>query len=131
MGFANEELFNLFPDTIIQHLLRDGSDHSPIVCHLTTSGQDLEEDKGSRPFRFDAIWLDDEHCSVVVENGWNNPGSVGVDASVMGKLARCADDLHSWDRRHFGNVSKELCKVREQLDDLQKGGMNGSKAGRR
>ncbi|KAL8159831.1 hypothetical protein V2J09_001368 [Rumex salicifolius] len=84
------------------------------------------ERKLPRPFRFEATWLDDENYVEVVRNSWANPGSQWKVSGVMGKIKRCCDDLREWDKMTFGNVLRDLQRVRDELRALNKSGFNGS-----
>lgn len=72
------------------------------------------------------MWLDDESCQAVIDNGWYNPGSNSSTLGVMGKISQCANDLKDWEWHLFGNVNHELARVRKELVDLQEE-LNGDK----
>ncbi|XLU52822.1 hypothetical protein S245_047470 [Arachis hypogaea] len=57
-----------FPEVVIQHLPSLKFDHSPLLLRLTSQGA---PNKGRRPFRFLAAWLDHPDFDNVVNRGWN------------------------------------------------------------
>lgn len=90
----------------------------------------MRQRKGPRPFRFEAMWLDEKSCHATVENGWNNPGSSWAEPGVLGKIERCASDLREWEGTTFGNVNRELARIKAELAELERG-MNGDLVERR
>ncbi|XP_039037046.1 uncharacterized protein LOC120174167 [Hibiscus syriacus] len=59
----NAEIINLFPCIRPNTLQRRYSDHHPI---LWNSKEDYVIDRNRRPFRFQAMWLTQEHCKVIL-----------------------------------------------------------------
>ena len=117
MGFANESFLQLWPEVIIRHLPRAGSDHVPMA--LVCAGEDMHSaHKGPRPFRFEPMWLDDENCHEIIKNGWQNPGSRQGVEGILSKIERCASDLRMWEKIHFGSVTKGLKDVMNELEKL-------------
>lgn len=46
------------------------SDHRPIVVETEWEGVDLSARRSNPPFRFEAGWVDEEKCGVIVDNAW-------------------------------------------------------------
>lgn len=86
LAFCNESFLERHPRVVVHHLPRCGSDHCPILVSL--EGEKRKTKRGPKPFRFEAMWLTDEHCLEVIQNGWQNPGSSHVEKGVKGKVAR-------------------------------------------
>ncbi|KAL8137537.1 hypothetical protein V2J09_003538 [Rumex salicifolius] len=124
LGFSNEKWTEIFLDAIIKHLNRCGSDHVPIQIVLNPVDAAIPC-FAPKPYRFEAMWVDEESGVDVVRNAWENPGSQSSMRGVMGKVERCAGDLKEWDFSMFENVNWELRKVREELRFMGKNGMRG------
>jgi len=73
----------------------------------------FEDEKITRPFRFEAMWTKDETSREVVDKAWQ----LQVGGSQGFKLARkqtnTKNELKKWNKEHFGNV-RERIKVGEK-----------------
>lgn len=65
--FANPNWRSIFPNANVRHLSRTHSDHCPIL--LNTIG---EFPLYSKPFRFEACWLDHPDLVNIVKEAWLN-----------------------------------------------------------
>lgn len=65
-GVANSDWCTLFPKASIFHLPAIGSDHSPLILNSNTNANG-----GPKPFKFEAMWLDDDSCHDIVDHGWH------------------------------------------------------------
>lgn len=70
-------------------------------------------------FCFEAMWLQDDSCRVVVENSWCGMVGTFLPSEVANKLKTCGVSLKSWEYSHFGNVSKQISKYKESINELQ------------
>ncbi|KAL8162411.1 hypothetical protein V2J09_013900 [Rumex salicifolius] len=93
IGLSTDSWKDLFPDAKIHHLERRGSDHVPIRLNLDNFSIVNQNPKGPKPFRFEAMWLDDDNCSEIVRNAWLNPNSHNAEQTIVGKLSWCSEDL--------------------------------------
>lgn len=62
---VNQEWMNLFDSTCVDHLIRTGSDHSPL---FTIAKSSLH--KPIKYFRFLDLWTDDDGFKDVVSQAW-------------------------------------------------------------
>jgi hypothetical protein len=56
----------------------------------------------------------------VVANAWHGVGPKSDLGEVNVVLKKVMDVLHVWGGRKFGNVTRELARMRRKLEDLQK-----------
>lgn len=73
-------------------------------------------------FRYEIMWEREEELSTVIEQAWQkrNPGS---DLGALASALQCVTkDLRVWSREKFGNVTKQLEQLRQQLDSLEREG---------
>ena len=68
MGFTNNKWLESFPNTLITHLPQCESDHNSIAVSCFKEEEE-ESNTGPHPFRFEAMWLDNENCSEIIRNG--------------------------------------------------------------
>jgi len=67
-GLANVDWRISFPEAFVEVLCRSYSDHNPLF--LRFGGLPLA--RGTRPFRFEAVWIDHQDYENVVRNSWNS-----------------------------------------------------------
>ncbi|KAL0395126.1 UNVERIFIED_CONTAM: hypothetical protein Slati_4478800 [Sesamum latifolium] len=66
---GNTSWSQLFPSGFVSHIPMSCSDHKAIHIHLT-SKQKVSRGR-SRPWRFEAAWLQADQCEGVLTKGWN------------------------------------------------------------
>ena len=102
-GVVNASWFLKFPGTIVHHLHCTSSDHMPLYINLLG----LEVPSRRKLFRFEEMWLSDEHCGEVVKASWSSYHHGFSDNDILKRVDKCGRDL--------GNVRKELAKKKELL----------------
>ncbi|KAL0462661.1 UNVERIFIED_CONTAM: hypothetical protein Slati_0153700 [Sesamum latifolium] len=93
---ANMGWSHLFPNAMVTHLPVTCSDHKALLIQLEEGPRVVQ--KCSRSWRFEAAWLQSNHCEVVVMESW---GVANTPGGVSAKLAACQQNLASWDRNVF------------------------------
>uniref|UniRef100_A0A2N9FSP0 CCHC-type domain-containing protein n=1 Tax=Fagus sylvatica TaxID=28930 RepID=A0A2N9FSP0_FAGSY len=78
-GICNADWQSMFPKAGVKHLSAPNSDHIPIL--LDTH---LESHSGTRPFRFEAMWVKDESSVNVVQDAW----AIAVEGSQNFRLVK-------------------------------------------
>ncbi|KAL2903368.1 hypothetical protein RDABS01_002078 [Bienertia sinuspersici] len=103
---ANKVWKGLFAGSYVTHLLKQSSDHLPILLSMKSHAQIRKERRRKKLFRFEEMWV--------------REGSVGDIVSE-------ANRLRTWSKNTFGNFAKEMrecqskmAKLREeeQMDDV-------------
>lgn len=93
----------------VSHLLKETSDHSPIL--LSTVEQGFKE---ARPFRFRNVWSEDNSSIQVVEKAWRGTANKNRESlNTVKKLNITAMDLQRWNNMHFENVFKKIKKLED------------------
>lgn len=100
----------LFHESHLWHLDREWSDHAPIK--LTLLRDKFETKFGSKPFRFEQLWVSEEECEGIIENA-----CIGGSTLNM-KMEMCAIDLLERNKNKFGKIFADLRKKRKQLIKL-------------
>ena len=67
-GVATPSWTFLFPTVRMHHIAGSLSDHCPLW--LCTDDENRRFYKKTRPFQFEAVWLKDERCEVVIKKAW-------------------------------------------------------------
>ena len=102
-----------FPTARLHHLPGSSSDHKPLW--LVSDDLQTRFARAKKPFRFEAMWLNDERCEGVVHSVWDR--NIGGDpvSKIMSKVEECQTQLKLWDKNVFGNVRKALARNRKLL----------------
>ncbi|XP_023891996.2 uncharacterized protein LOC112003995 [Quercus suber] len=110
-GLATNSWFLKFPGTKVHHLRCDSSNHIPL--HIIFSGLDPHNRK--KPFCFEEMWLSNPGCNEIVEVVWHSSSTTGSSEGILQRVEKCGRDLSWWNRNVFGNVRRELEKLRNLL----------------
>ncbi|XP_070031692.1 uncharacterized protein [Nicotiana tomentosiformis] len=118
--FVNLPFQNMLPTIEVEHLIRTGSDHAPL---LMTCG--VQTTKFVKPFRFLNFWTKHATFMDVVRQNWE-ADFIG-DPFLMFKqnIKRVKAALSKWNRETFGDIFKQLAiledivRLKEMLKKLQ------------
>lgn len=81
--------------------------------------------KGQKLFKFEAMWVEYEACKKVIETAWMGViGPLNIE-TVMKKIQSCGEKLMVWNKSSFGNVKRNIEKVRNRHKGLHNSDVNG------
>ncbi|KAK7823248.1 hypothetical protein CFP56_035709, partial [Quercus suber] len=66
-----------------------------------------------KPFRFKAIWMTNSGCHITVVCAWESNQDGLPMYRTTKKLKKCKKMLKKWSTYHFGNVTRQIKKVKE------------------
>ncbi|KAL0413245.1 UNVERIFIED_CONTAM: putative mitochondrial protein [Sesamum radiatum] len=96
---ANAKWIDLFPNSSVQHLPANCSDHAALSINLeqipSFSGNRL------RPVRFEAAWIQHDNCETVIRDSWQIGSFPGRGQHLSTQLAICKQKLKSWSQGVF------------------------------
>lgn len=112
---ANSSWCTIFPKAIVHHLAAIGSDHYLILLDLLSAISN-----NAKPFKFEAMWLQDDSCFDVVDHAWDIfvKGSLLFQISSRTKNVKKA--LKDWNLNHFGNIHNSIKLISDEIYSLQK-----------
>ena len=116
---ASVEWILRFPLSRIHHLDAFHSDHKPLLLCLDPKFKRFYR-KG-RPFRFEAIWLNDNSCEDVIRDSWDFRLQSGLVWGFTRKIMACQDNLKDWNRTTFGHVRFALKRKMAELKEAEEG----------
>ncbi|XP_071906154.1 uncharacterized protein [Coffea arabica] len=99
----------------VMHLENQASDHSMVLLDLNP-----EPKKARRRFHFDARWLQYFEVEGIVRNAWNKQIEGSRGFKVAKKVKECRTALTRWNRGINSNSKKEIKKLKEKLEELEK-----------
>lgn len=94
------------------------SDHRPVI--ITTDRKEQgDRREGPKLFRFEASWLEEEHCREVVQEAWERTrsGEIGKVADV---LQGVASSLQNWSTNVLGDLEKRLKSAKKELEKCRR-----------
>lgn len=113
----NKAWCNLFPRGRVIHSSVAYSDHLPMI--LNTDGGALNHSNGSKPFRFESMWIGNAKCNEIIKDS-SPPYNASVqDQNIMDYVQRCLERLRNWNKKKFGHVQTNLRKAQVHLQKLQ------------
>ena len=81
--------------------------------HIIFSG--LAPHNRKKPFRFEEMWLSNPGCNETIEAVWHSSNTIESSKGILQRLEKRGRDLSWWNRNVFGNVQRELDKLRNLL----------------
>ena len=108
---ATNSWFLKFPRMKVYHLRCDSSYHNHI--HTVFLGIYLPTRK--KLFRFEEMWLSNTGCEEVVQAPRTSVGDFGSEEAILAKVEKCGKDLSWWNKIVFGNVRRELDRLKKNL----------------
>ncbi|KAH6784204.1 hypothetical protein C2S52_009163, partial [Perilla frutescens var. hirtella] len=111
---ANSKWIECFPSFSVEHLIRQESDHNPI--YITWEKSTIRIRGKKKPYRFEAMWLQETSCNDVVEDTWRNGNQGNL---FYEKLKVVGQALKIWERYQFGHISSQIHEKQKLLAELQ------------
>lgn len=118
-GVANQGWIARFPDFKVVHITRLLSDHSAIQVFWKSPKPSRKSRGREKLFRFEERWLHETTCNMVIREAWSGTGGTS-SSSVPGRIQQCNRSLSEWDRKHFGDIPKQIEKCTTDLSNLQR-----------
>ncbi|XP_070040902.1 uncharacterized protein [Nicotiana tomentosiformis] len=107
--FVNFPFQSLFPNIEVEHLMRIGSDHAPL---LMSCGEEAMQ--FVKPFKFLNFWTKHETFMEVVRQNWMVDFTIYPFLSFNQKLKMVKLALSKWSKLTFGDIFKQLT-IREDV----------------
>lgn len=90
---GNQVLMNIFPNLQVEHLIKQGSDHAPLLIDYKMDSRIIK-----KSFRFLNFWIEQESFLEVVRQNWS--GNFGTDPFFIfhNKLKKVSKALSKWSK---------------------------------
>lgn len=116
-GLCNLDWRIRFEDSEITHLPEIKSDHTPLLLNFDYRRRD---NRGRRPFRFEAVWLTHPNFNQLMVDNWR-----GHMNNLSLQLKELQGVLKEWNKDTFGNIFCQKKELFHQLKDIDKRLLNG------
>lgn len=105
---GNQSLMNMFPNIEVEDLIKQGSDHTPLLISYKEDGKIVK-----KPFKFLNFWVEQESLLKVVKQYWS--GDFGPDPffKVHNKMKKVSKALAKWSRDTYGDIFKQVTTLEE------------------
>ncbi|XP_060195363.1 uncharacterized protein LOC132624632 [Lycium barbarum] len=105
---GNQALQNCFPNLEVEHLIKQGSDHSPLLVNMRADSRPIR-----KSFRFLNFWVEHESFLDVIKENWVE--SYGSDPffNFHNKLKNVGRALSKWSRDTYGDIFKQIATLEE------------------
>ncbi|XP_021747129.1 uncharacterized protein LOC110712979 [Chenopodium quinoa] len=111
---GDDDWCEMHPNFSIKHLVREESDHAPIMLDTLNY---YDRGKGGKLFRFEAMWLSNDYCEAVISKAWGD--SEGLEAHQ--RTEQCTLGLKKWFSSTFKNTQKKIRRLEKELLEAQGG----------
>jgi hypothetical protein len=116
MVVADTNWRDMFADATLHHLVSSQSDHCPLFLEIRK--ENWEKHK-TRIFRYEIMWERLESLAHEIKEAWcSTPSRKGL-GGVVATLKHVQAALRSWNKKHFGSVTKDLETLRCNLEGLK------------
>lgn len=112
-AFANAAFSDLFRDTKVQHVQTTESDH---CCLIIECCRARKSKRRKRRFKYENMWRRDPSYVKVVEDAWEDAGTVQNLGQLQATLGKVQSSLQVWERSSFGSVKADLAWLRCDLE---------------
>ncbi|XP_060170934.1 uncharacterized protein LOC132601901 [Lycium barbarum] len=105
---GNQALQNWFPNLEVEHLIKQGSDHSPLLVNMRAYSRPIR-----KSFRFLNFWVEHKSFLDVIKENWVE--SYGSDPffNFHNKLKKVGRALSKWSRDTYGDIFKQIATLKE------------------
>ena len=112
---CNDGFLSLFPETSVEHLLCEESDHQALLVRMLEMAPQLPG-MGDRPFRYEEAWTRHEQYEAMIAEAWGaaSTGEEGVTA-IWQKLSKMTGSMQRWAREVFGSIRRKIKQLKAQL----------------
>jgi len=100
-----------FQEGVVRHLIRAGSDHSPLLIATEGFTQSLPSKK---PFRFHSAWLYHHQFENLVKDNWDSNNLLAQNLSAL------ASKLVVWNREVFGDLFHKKRRLWARIEGIQR-----------
>jgi hypothetical protein len=114
-AFADDRWRDIFSDATVVHLVSPCSDHCPVLVKLA---REISPRPAKKCKRYEIMWERDHALPEIIADAWQEQGPKVDLGDVNVALKKVMEVLHAWGGRKFGNVTRELLRLRSKLAKL-------------
>ena len=108
-GCSDEAWRDLFPAARVRHLVSPVSHHAPLLIQMESQEPYSRWRSGAR---YEIMWERHSALPDVIANAWSKKKASNL-GEVAANLKTVMTELKEWSREHFGHVSKQIERLRQ------------------
>lgn len=112
---ADDGWRDIYSAASVIHVVSPCSDHDLVLLSLD---KEIHEPPVKRCMQYEIFWEREPALKEVIDREWRCLGHLPDLGAVNNGLGTLMHKLHAWGREKFGNVTRELARLREQLQQL-------------
>ncbi|XP_070056526.1 uncharacterized protein [Nicotiana tomentosiformis] len=118
-ALLNNEWSQRFTDTIVTHLVRIGSDHSPLLITIATSQINIQS-----YFRFLDFFIQQPDFMDIVKQAWSEEVYESPLWRFHLKFKNTCKKLSWWSKKYVGNIFENTAKMEIRVAELEEKCLN-------
>ncbi|KAF3651406.1 hypothetical protein FXO37_18018 [Capsicum annuum] len=111
---GNFEFQQMFPERDVTHLIRFGSDHSPLLLECKVDSPQIK-----KSFKFLNFWTTHESFLDVVHQNWNSEFADNPFVQFNLKLKKMKKILSSWSKATYGDIFQKIANMEDVIMVLE------------
>ncbi|XP_020270722.1 uncharacterized protein LOC109845882 [Asparagus officinalis] len=112
----NEDWLHLYTSSQVEYLLPKCSDHSPALISIAEN----DREEGIKPFKFFNMWVKHPDYLSTVKAVWEQNIEGYKMFQFHTKLRKLKTALKNLNKKHFMNISVQVCRAKDELEDTQR-----------
>ncbi|KAH0693029.1 hypothetical protein KY290_021200 [Solanum tuberosum] len=105
---VNQEFLELMPSSKVQHLIRQGSDHAPLLVECNLADMNV-----IKPFKFFNFWTKHPEYLEVVKEAWQIDFVGDPFSEYHAKMKRVKKALTEWSKKTYGNIFEKMATLED------------------
>ncbi|XP_060183360.1 uncharacterized protein LOC132613364 [Lycium barbarum] len=105
---GNQAFQDTFPNFEVEHLIKQGSDHSPLLLTFKADTRVIK-----KPFRFLNFWIEQESFLETVKVNWEEQYCYDPFFNFHNKMKKVSRALTKWSKETFGDIFKQVATLEE------------------
>lgn len=106
-----------FPRIQVHHKAASTSNHYMLLLRDMPSR--CKSTARAKPFRIEAMWLQDKSCGEVVDRAWERGTSSTLESIFIKCLEECRLSLTTWNKNNFGHMGRKVVSLQKKLQWLE------------
>ncbi|XP_059302336.1 uncharacterized protein LOC132054310 [Lycium ferocissimum] len=107
---CNDKLLDVMPTMKVTHLIKKGSDHSPLELECSTTTEVI-----IKPFKFLNFWVQHDSFQEIIKQHWCIDFEGNPFAKFHHKLKKVKNALRSWSKNTHGNIFQQIASLEEVI----------------
>ncbi|XP_060195138.1 uncharacterized protein LOC132624361 [Lycium barbarum] len=105
---GNQAFQDTFPNFEVEYLIKQGSDHSPLLLTFKADTRVIK-----KPFRFLNFWIEQESFLETVKVNWEEQYRYDPFFNFHNKMKKVSRALTKWSKETFGDIFKQVATLEE------------------